>query len=241
MSSADLWVPTNPYIHTKKTSFMQRLSDRVRRGATLYIAGQTPLKGLPHLTSKLDTKWPLNLQKMQASRRRKAGHGTYFWLGYFDEQTQMVHWFVLLNPGKEIDSTEQWRGVVDDRVKLTGYELVRHTRPGAKAPAWTWRYTKERMSTIRDSLVSAIRGRRDLEAEQTMHSIFKSPGFSGVREQVKKLRQLAVAEWQRTRSSAEIIFSMPTKIGYVSRLSDKGVPWSALMPESSNLKKRNLK
>lgn len=239
MTAAESWVPTNPFLHTKKTSFMQRLSDRVRRGATLYIAGQTPLKGVPQLTCKLSEKWPLNLTKMQASRRRKSGHGTYFWLGYWDEQTALVHWFVLLNPGSEIDKTEAWRGAVEDRVKLTGYELVRHTRSGAAAPAWTWRYTKERMGTIRESVVSAIRGRRDLEAEQIMHSVFRSPGFGGVREQVKKLRQLCIAEWQRNRSSAEIIFLLPTKIGYVSRLADRGVPWSALMPSNPKTTSRS--
>lgn len=239
MSAQDFWVPSNPYIHTKKTSFMQRLSDRVRRGARLYVWGQTPLKGVPQLVSKLDQKWPLNLTKMQASRRRKAGHGSYHWLGWWDDQSELVHWFVLLNPGSEIDKTETWRDVVEDRLNLTGYELVRHTRSGKAAPAWTWRYSKVRLRTIRDALVSSIRCRRDLEAEQIMTSLFKSPGFGGVREQVKKLRQLAIAEWQRNRSNAEIMFPLPKTIGYVSRLADKGVTWSALMPNGSKTTQRS--
>lgn len=238
MDAPRRWSPSNPWVFTKKTPFMQRLADRVRRGAELYISGQTPLKGIPDLCTKLDGRYPLNLMAMQASRRRKQGHGTYHWLGLLDEQTKMVTWFLLLNPGTQIDHTERWRGVNTDRPKLTGYELVRHTRKGAASPAYTWRYTRTRMDEIRSGIVSAIRGRRDVELQQWVHSIWRSPGFAGVREQVKKLRLLIIAEWQRNRGSTEGMVELPRTIGYVRRLTDKGAGWAELMgarvPEESD-------
>jgi hypothetical protein len=226
------WSSEDPFIHTKKTSFMQRLSDRVRQGATLYIEGQTPLKRVPALAEKLSQRWPLNLTKMQASRRSRAGHGTYYWLGWLEEDSQLVHWFVLHKPGAEIDRTDRWREVLDDRLTLTGYELVRHTRSGASAPAWTWRYTKQRFADLRDLLVADIRGRKDLQAAQLMHTLYRSPGFAGVREQVKKLRQLCLGEWKRSRGK-DSMFEIPRNIGYVSRLADKGVTWSLLAKKSN--------
>jgi hypothetical protein len=233
MSDRKKWSPADPWIHVKKTSFMQRLSDRVRQGATFYVAGQTPLNRVSSLVQKLAQRWPLNLTPMQASRRAKAGHPTYFWIGWLDDDSQLVHWFVLHKPGTEPDRTDLWKCALHDRLTLTGYELVRHTRSGSKAPAWTWRYKKETMDSIRESLIFAIRGRQDLRAEQLIHTLFRSPGFAGVREQVKKMRLLSIAEWKRSRSSTELIFHIPPTIGYVSRLSDRGMLLSCIRREGA--------
>jgi hypothetical protein len=222
------WLPADPSIHIKKTSFMQRIADRVRSGATHYIGGRTPLSRVPALVQKLAGRWPLNLSAMQASRRTKAGHATYYWIGWHDEENKVVHWFVLQKPGTTPDTEDTWKNALDDRIGLTGYELVRHTRTGAKNPAWTWRYNKARFEDIRAGLIADIRGRRDLLAQQAVHSMFRSPGFAGVREQVKRLRALCISEWKRSRKENEPMFEIPPTIGYVRRLRDTEQRWSQL-------------
>jgi hypothetical protein len=53
-----------------------------------------------------------------------------------------------------------------------------------------------------------------------MHSIFRSPGFAGVREQVESVRDLCKSEWKRSRNKSEPMFEIPQRIGYVRRLRD---------------------
>jgi len=228
------WNAKNPWIFTKKSVFMQRIADRVRNGCTLFLQGQSHLEKVPFLAQKLLDRYPLNLTAMQASRRRKSGGGTYTWVGYYEPEHDLVHWVLLLDPGQVIDDTDKWLSVTQERVKITGYELVRLNRTGASAPSWTWRYTRLRMDQIRTAFVSAIRGRRDLDFAQLAHSTWRSPGFAGVREQVKKLRQLIVSEWKRARSEAEVMPDLPKQIGYVRRLPDVGSVWSEIMKKEKS-------
>jgi len=225
------WSPRNPWIFTKKTPFMQRLADRVRTGSTLYIHGQTSIKGVPGLCQKLASRYPLNLTPMQAARRRKAGHGTYHWMGYYSADTGQVWWFLLLDPGNQIDRTDNWLGVHSERPKLGGYELVRHTRPGASSPAYSWRYTRTRVEEIRHALVTAVRRRSTVELQQLVHVLWRSPGFALVRDQVQTFRKLIVAEWKRAGLDPRQMVQIPRAIGYVRRLQDRGEVWSILMAE----------
>lgn len=207
---------------------MQRIADRVRNGCSLFFQGQSRLHKVPNLIQKLSARYPLNLTAMQASRRRKVGAGAYTWIGYYEPDADIVHWVVLLYPGDADDKTDDWLSVTKHRIQITGYELVRHSRAGAKMPSWTWRYTRLRVDQLRNAFVGAIRGRRDRDFVQLTHSTWRSPGFAGVREQVKKLRSLLIAEWKRTRSEFEVMPPLPRQIGYVRRLADVGAAWSEI-------------
>jgi hypothetical protein len=219
----------NPWIFTKKTVFMQRVADKVRGGSNLYIQGCCGIEKTAFVFQKFADRYAILASKSTQDRRRLSELNRYYWMAYFEPDTQLVHWLLLLSPGKNPDTTDAWKCPSAQRIKLTGYELVRLTRTGSAKPAWSWRYTRERHDEIRNALASAIRGRRDLDLQQLVHSIWRSPGFSGVREQVKKMRLLITNEWQRSRSTAEVLPDIPRLIGYVRRLPDVGEPWSEIM------------
>jgi hypothetical protein len=84
---------------------------------------------------------------------------------------------------------------------------------------------------LRDAIVSAIRHRQDLEIKRLINSEWRSPGFAGVREQVKKMADLIREEWKRSRGKTEPLPEIPQRIGYVQRLPDKGKYIKAILKE----------
>jgi hypothetical protein len=74
--------PSNPFVFTKKTVFMQRLSDAMVHGAVRYIQGTVPVLKAGAFASKMTQRYDCDLTPAQASRKRKAGYATaklYFW------------------------------------------------------------------------------------------------------------------------------------------------------------------
>jgi hypothetical protein len=231
-----------PFIYTKRTVWMQRVVDVVRAGAPHFITGKTPIDRVPSMLDKFGKRYVLNASRGIDSRARKSGEHVARWIGYTleDDPERIVYWVLFYWPAKDgACKEEKWQTLPGDRIKHAGYELVRHTRAGAKAPAWTWRYTKDRYQQLRDDAVLAIRRRQDAIVRQIIHTLSRSPGFAGVREQVKAVYKLLRAEWKRSRGS-ETAPEIPTRIGYVRRLPDVGKLLSELAPKNPP-KKRSLR
>lgn len=82
--------------------------------------------------------------------------------------------------------------------------------------------------SLRHAIVRAVRARRDDELRQLVNSIWRTPGFSAARAQVKKMGRLIEGEWKRSRGTDPMPV-LPTRIGYVRRLSDIGVKLSSII------------
>ena len=218
----------DPWIFTKKTPFMQRIGDYARGGFSQYIQGKCSLKKLPNLTQKLADRYKINMAKITQVRHKKEGKNVYIWLGYVDKEG-IVYWVLLLHEGTEKDTTDSWKNLSEDRIQITGYELVKLPRAKSKNAALTWRYTRQRYDDIRNEIVDSIRNRRDDELKQIIYSLWRSPGFAAVRDQVKKTRILMIKEWQRTRSKNEEMPPIPRQIGFARRIEDVGDFWSILV------------
>lgn len=218
----------DPWLFTKKTPFMQRIGDYARGGFSHYVQGKCSLKKLPNLTQKLADRYQINMAKITQVRHKKEGKNVYIWLGYSDKEG-IVYWVLLLHEGKEKDTTDAWKNLIEDRIQITGYEIVRLPRHGSSKPAFTWRYTRENYDRIRNGIVVSIRERRDDDLKQIIYSLWRSPGFAAVREQVKKTRVLMIKEWQRTRSKNEEMPPIPKQIGFARRIEDVGDFWSKLV------------
>lgn len=219
---------SNPFVFTYKTPFMQRIADVVRSGHVQYALGTIPLEKAGFLAHKFETQFKTHLSKVESCRARKRGEASARLLFLHQANSDHLTWMLLFQPGSAPDrSGQKWRDALTEKIIITGYELVRHTRPGLKKPAWTWRYTLKQYDLLRDSIISAIRNKQDERLRQLIHSISRSPGFAGVREQVKKLNDLIKAEWKRRRAKSE---SMPTTPhhGYARRLPDRGCRLSEL-------------
>jgi hypothetical protein len=208
---------------------MQRISDLVGTGHVHYVQGVVDIEKAGFLAGKFETRYAICQTKLQASRARKAGmSSTRLRFLRRSENTTELEWILLQAPGSEPDQSEKWRNALEDRVSVTGYELVRITKPNEPRPVWTWRYSRVRHDELRNSLIQSIRQKRDRELEALIHSIWRSPGFAGIREQVKKFDSLIKFEWQRARKASEQMPDIPTRIGYVRRLKDVGCKLSTL-------------
>lgn len=217
------------FVFTKKAALMQRLGDLVRTGHVQYVEGSIDLAKAPFFAAKLDHLYRVGLTRLEASRRRKTGDAAFRLLMLTEESDKPIRWWLLRTVGNMPPEghREKWRDALRDRIKMTGYELVRQPRPGKSVASWTWRYTKEREADLRDAIVRAVRTKRDDELRQLIHVIWRTPGFAAARAQVKKMGQLIVGEWKRNRGD-DPMPELPTRMGYVRRLPDVGVKLSTL-------------
>lgn len=207
-------------VFTRKTSLMQRLADAVNGGHGRYVSGQIAPERLDALIAKFLARYHVNLPRWQAARIRKEGEATGRLFAYHCE-AERLHWFLLMSDGRLPPNSDPWQNVLDkrSRMRCTTYELVRLTKPHASKPVLTWRYTREQECFLRTRIIHTVRSRQDSELRSLLEAIRRSPGFAGVRAQVKRMHALLAAEWVRARHSAE---AMPptSRIGYVRRIRD---------------------
>jgi hypothetical protein len=214
------------WVFTHKAAFMQRVSDYVRTGHQAYIQGATDAAKIHQTWEKLVLAYPVFDDKLKAFRAREKGLPTGRLLMYQNPSSpEKIHWILLIHARVDhLPTGEKWRHAEDphSRVQLTGYELLRVTKVGTAKPAWTWRYSSERYQDLRDSLIAAIRSKRDQDVKRLIDLIFGTMGFSGSREQAKALSQLLRNEW-KLRRTGEDMPEVPKGLGWVRRKADKGV------------------
>lgn len=217
------------FVFTRKTALMQRLADLVRSGHRHYVCGQIDQAKAGYFAGKLDGLYSVGQTALQASRQRKTGAATFRLLMLHQPDHDTLLWWLLRTDGKVQPEAarEKWRDAHVDRITLTGYELVRQTRPGAAQAAWTWRYTKAREQDLRDALLRAVRTRRDDVLRQLIDTIWRTPGFAGARGQVKKMGALIVSDWKRSRGQ-DTMPALPARLGYVRRLPSIGLKLSEI-------------
>jgi hypothetical protein len=217
---------TKIWVFTQKAAFMQRLSDYVRTGHQAYISGVTATERIFPTWEKLVHNNPVYDNRLKAFRAREKGEPTGRLLLYQNLQSpEKIYWFLLMHGTvDQLPPEEKWSHAEDarNRIYFTGYELVRVTKEGLKKPAWTWKYSQERFQDLRDSMVLAIRSRRDQDLKVLIDKIFGTMGFSGSREQAKSLAKLAKEEWKKRRPGEDMP-EMPKGIGWIRRKADKGI------------------
>ena len=231
----------DPFIFTKRAPFMQRISDLVRTGHHRYVQGTVPIEKAGSLYEKFSRLYDVHLDRLQSSRKRQKGFATGRLLmtpvtnDVADRTYMDLNWVLVVTDGKfaldEYEKRERWLNALEDRITFSGYELVRLTKPQHPKPVWTWRYKKDREQELRESIRSAIRLKRDDELRRLIHLIWRTPGFGGARDQVKKMGKLIKAEWKRSRKDGEEMPEIPKHIGYVQRVADKGMLASKLHKE----------
>lgn len=217
--------PVDWFVLRHRATVMQRLADLVRSGHRHYVAGSVPLEKAPMLAGKFVALYQVDQHRMQASRQRSAGQASFRLLMHGQPDASEIGWWLLRTDGAMPAPAmrERWHDALVNRLHLGGYELVRQTRQGASAPAWTWRYTQAQEQGLRGALIRAIRNQRDDELRQLIDSIHRTPGFAGARAQVKRMRDLIHTEWQRVHGHGQPVPGMPERLGYVQRLPDVGL------------------
>jgi hypothetical protein len=144
---------------------------------------------------------------------------------WLPEKGDQIHWFLLIHGRTDqLSPTEKWRHAEDphNRISLTGYELLRETKPDQKKPSWTWKYRSERYQELRDSIVMAIRSNRDQDLKVRIENLSGTAGFSGSRKQAKDLLSLLKSEWSLRRPGQQMP-DLPIMLGWARRKGDKGI------------------
>ena len=223
-----------PFVLTKKTAALQRLGDYVRQGYRWYVSGALPLEKVLSFCQKQDARHGLGWSVVRTREARKAGRAVYRLLLLRQErEPDLTYFWLLRTEGEQSPESqrESWRDATKKGERLTfeGYELYRDSKPGTDHPVWTWRIPLDAEKELRERVILLIRRKQDGLLQDLLDGVYRAPGFSGVRHQLKKLRQLVCSEWKRSRKDSEPMPVIPDRIGYVRRLPNLGQPlWEIL-------------
>ena len=221
-----------PFVFIKKTVALQRLSDAVRTGYRWYVTGSLPLEKIDGFCRKQEERYDLSWSPVRTRAARKAGRAVYrLLLLRQDREPDLIHWWLLRTEGEMSAeaSREKWRDAHRDRILFQGYEVVRTTKPGTDHAVWTWRMPLGAERELRERVILLIRQKRDRELQELIDGVWRAPGFSGVRDQVKKVRTLLVREWKRSRAEGEAMPAVPERMGYLRRLPSLGQPLTEIL------------
>ncbi|MBW8066249.1 MAG: hypothetical protein GJU77_04450 [Ferrovum sp.] len=221
-----------PFVFIKKTVALQRLGDAVRGGYRWYVTGSLPQSKISTFCEKQSARYDLSWSPVRTRAARKSGKAVFrLILLRQDREPDVIHWWLLRTEGEMSSEAgrEKWRNAHRDRIFFQGYELVRTTKSGADHAVWTWRMPPDAERELRERVILLIRQKRDRELQELIDGVWRAPGFSGVRDQVKKVRTLLVREWKRSRAEGEAMPAVPERIGYLRRLPSLGQPLTEIL------------
>ena len=218
----------DPLVFDRKNVFMQRLADFVRLGFVHYVVGEVRVDRARALSLKFRRLYEVHLHRNQRARLRALGEASAYCL-WWRSHTDTVAFALLLTKGPHAarqleqlsDATER-----AGRLVLGDYELVQRPRPDAQKPAWTWRMTEEAYEGWRARILQVVRAGNPFTVGQLVDDLMSTPGFAGVREQVKKLKSLFRSEWKRRRGNQPALV-LPRQ-RFVQRLSNRGTRLSTM-------------
>lgn len=250
-------------VFTKKSSFMQACADAARHHAR-YMTGMVDVEKVAALHTKMARKYHLDLPKQAAYRARLDGRATCRMLIYklpidytmtADElglpaPNTLCQWVIFSTDGEHPlgDQGDRWRDLKTDRLGLIGgVELFMHTRqrqPGvekkASGPSWSWRFSQTYYSELRNEVIASIKRHEDWRLKIIIDDAAKTPGFAGVRDQLRKLMALIVTTWGSTRRDAQRP-TLPTRFGYVRRIPASRVSLNSCIKQARAAVEENLK
>lgn len=225
----------NPMIFDRKSVFMQRIADYARAGYLHWTAGEIPVQKAVMLARKFADLYLVGLSKDARFKRKKLGLGNavlLLWRVQGEAQTHIQ--FVLMvsagdHPAHQLERLQDARL---SRIQVTGYELLQLPRKGQVKPAWTWRMTAEAYKHWEFRIEQVTKSRNPRLAAVAFFSLYKSPGFAGIRSQVGYLVKFWRGVWKRVKRSSEAFFP-PRTLYFVSRLPDRGMRLSALAAQTA--------
>jgi hypothetical protein len=194
-------------IHVFKTGLMQRMVTNVAHGYHWHYAGTVGADRVLAFIEQTDLQYAIDATpKQREYRRRRYDRANAFLHLHPSYGAPLFHWWLLLTDGDHSPPVppsplRDARGKGNQRLIVPGdYEAVlRPTKGGL--PRRTWQLTTRSFEDVVVRLQEAIRHRKDPGAVQVvLREIHSYPAFRGVRSQVAKLRQIAVADWRRIRA-----------------------------------------
>ncbi len=222
----------DPPVLLHKTVLMQRIADYIRLGYHWHTSGTVQLHKTTTFVRKISSLYLVHIRKDERYRRKRQNLGNAVLLLWQPEPSSgTIAWWLLVTDGHHpAHQLERLRNAQRERVNVTGYELALMTKPDHAKPVLTWRMSKETYEAWRERIIKSVRAKTDMQLNQAWYSLYRTPGFAGIRQQVGKLVALFRAEYQRSRSEP---FSLPRmKLRYVQRLKNTQIPLSAVLRQA---------
>ena len=216
-----------------KTTCMARIGKYAVMGYTWYTSGIVQANKALKLVQKFEELYNTHLIAHQRYYRKGKGQANAKLFMYPIPESKNFRWWLLATDGKgNVHELEKLHIVYDQKHRLQwldDYELVRVFKEGKSGQVITWRMTKKCRDAWYRRIQSAIRSKSDEEMKQTMWSLHRVPGFSEVRETVKKLKTYAEKEWKRSRRGKTKCTHITKFIPYVRNPDDKDYLLSLLV------------
>lgn len=201
--------PYNPTVLVFKTVFMQRVQETVGDGYRYYASGTIPLHRAPALARKFAEVYGVDRDKNERYRRKAAGLGNArLILGLSQEMS--IDFFLLVSPGEHAaHHLEKLTDATKVPVRYREFELVTVTLKGRSKPGLTWRLNADTIGAWRERLHLHTAHYNRQALFQDWQSLYRVPGFAGVRRQVGELISVWRHEWQKLRGSDPCPMSFP--------------------------------
>jgi hypothetical protein len=220
-----------------KTALMLQIQDYVRVGYRYWTAGTVTSDSALAWARKADRLYNVFHDRSRRARAKKErGEGSAVLLMHEIAGSGKLWWILLVTPNENLaHQLEPLKDALDrsSRIELTGYELCHLTKPGVAAPVLTWRMTRATYENRRTHIIDIIRRGGAREIRQLIVSLHRSPGFHGIRRQVKACRMLIRGCWRRCKGSQPFP-SMPSRVLYLRRRKVLSVPlvtWLSVQSE----------
>lgn len=219
----------DPLIQRRKTTVMQRIQQAASRGYSLYISGTIPAVKAQPLADKFAQKYKIDANENQRSYRRRLQKSNTFLFMYPKKDSTDILWWLMATEGTgAIHDEERLIKIFDKHNRLTwenDYELVVLPKENSKHTV-TWRMTRRCYQDWNTRIRKSIRQKyTDDKVRQSIWSLARTPGFSGIRNQVKSLYKLLAAEWNRTRKKSSVMPPLP-RVNYVRGIKSETAPLS---------------
>jgi hypothetical protein len=191
--------PFDPLVFTSKTNFLQRVQEAVGDGYRFWTGGSVPPEAAPGLVRKFKAAYAIHVDKNERYRRKAAGLGNARLLMRWAEE-QRIDFVLLVTPGAHpAQSLEKLRDSAHAPLDYRELELVSLTFKGRHKPSLTWRMRAETVDAWRKRLHLATAHYNRLDLFRSWQSLYCTPGFAGIRQQVGALVSYWRAEWRQHR------------------------------------------
>jgi len=186
-------------IFTHKTDAMRQILNMVSRGYSRYTTGEVQITKAEALYLKFSDRYGIAMTAQQKWRAKERGEANAHFVAWIEDET--IHWWLLATNGQGvINDLEKLQDASDKktRIEITGYELVKTPREGAKAQ-WSWRMTTQTYQDWESRLKAAVRHFSDDGMRQAIYSLKRVPAFAESRRQAFTLAKLAKEDWKRIK------------------------------------------
>lgn len=222
----------DPMVFVSKIATMASILHHVSHSYYFWTSGVVAANRALDLAAKFADLYSVDRTENQRYRARARGQANAVMLFYPIAGTRKLQWWLLVTPGD---------GVVHQRERLldtrkTGqrlrwsdqYEVSPTTKKGRDRPSWSWRMTKDNWDGWRERIRRAAISSDDSRMRQAMWSLWRSPGFGGIRQQVGHLLHGAKNEWKRRKKNRDFP-KMPVILPYVTYRQANAQPLSTLV------------